>query len=82
MSDNNHRHIAIIIFALVAILRCSVGIVYHADRMFGFAAEGVSESVLAPANTVAAVLFMLTAIWLTVVECELLGNELPSFLTH
>lgn len=33
-----------------------------------FAAEGVSESVLAPANAVAAVLFMLAAIWLTVVE--------------
>ena len=67
MSDNN-RHIAIIIFALVAILRCSVGLVYYAERIWGFAAEGVSESVLAPANTVAAVLFMLAAIWLTVVE--------------
>ena len=33
-----------------------------------FAAEGVSESVLATANAVAAVLFMLAAIWLTVVE--------------
>lgn len=67
MSDNN-RHIAIIIFALVAILRCVVGIVYYAERIWGFAAEGVSESVLAPANSVAAVLFMLAAIWLTVVE--------------
>lgn len=67
MSDNK-RHIAIIVFALVAILRCSVGIVYYADKMFGFAAEGVGENVLAPANAVAAVLFMLTAIWLTVVE--------------
>lgn len=67
MSDNK-RHIAIIIFALVAILRCVVGIVYYAERIWGFAAEGVSESVLAPANAVAAVLFMLAAIWLTVVE--------------
>lgn len=67
MSDNK-RHFAIIIFALVAILRCVVGIVYYAERIWGFAAEGVSESVLAPANAVAAVLFMLAAIWLTVVE--------------
>lgn len=67
MSDNN-RHIAIIIFALVAILRCSVGIVYHAERIWGFAAEGVGEKILATANAVAAVLFMLAAIWLTVVE--------------
>jgi hypothetical protein len=67
MSDNK-RHIAIIIFALVAILRCVVGIVYYAERIWGFAAEGVSESVLAPANAVVAVLFMLAAIWLTVVE--------------
>ena len=67
MSDNK-RHIAIVIFALVAVLRCVVGIVFYADRMFGFAAEAVSESVLAPANAIAAVLFMLTAIWLTVVE--------------
>lgn len=67
MSDNK-RHIAIIIFALAAILRCVVGIVYYAERIWGFAAEGVSESVLAPANAVAAVLFMLAAIWLTVVE--------------
>lgn len=67
MSDNK-RHFAIIIFALVAILRCVVGIVYYAERIWGFAAEGVSKSVLAPANAVAAVLFMLAAIWLTVVE--------------
>mgnify|MGYP000151676840 FL=1 len=67
MSDNK-RHFAIIIFALVAILRCVVGIVYYAERIWGFAAKGVSESVLAPANAVAAVLFMLAAIWLTVVE--------------
>lgn len=67
MSDNK-RHFAIIIFALVAILRCVVGIVYYAERIWGFAAEGVSESVLAPANAVAAVLFILAAIWLTVVE--------------
>lgn len=67
MSDNK-RHFAIIIFALVAILSCVVGIVYYAERIWGFAAEGVSESVLAPANAVAAVLFMLAAIWLTVVE--------------
>lgn len=67
MSDNK-RHFAIVIFALVAILRCVVGIVYYAERIWGFAAEGVSKSVLAPANAVAAVLFMLAAIWLTVVE--------------
>lgn len=67
MSDNK-RHIAIVIFALVAVLRCVVGIVFYADRMFGFAAEAVSKSVLVPANAVAAVLFMLAAIWLTVVE--------------
>lgn len=67
MSDNK-RHIAIIIFALVAILRCSVGIVYYAERIWGFAAEGVGEKILATANAVAAVLFMLAAIWLTVVE--------------
>lgn len=67
MSDNK-RHFAIIIFALVAILRCVVGIVYYVERIWAFAAEGVSESVLAPANAVAAVLFMLAAIWLTVVE--------------
>lgn len=67
MSDNK-RHFAIIIFALVAILRCVVGIVYYAERIWAFAAEGVSESVLAPTNAVAAVLFMLAAIWLTVVE--------------
>lgn len=74
MSDNK-RHIAIIIFALAAILRCVVGIVYYAERIWGFAAEGVSESVLAPANTVAAVLFMLTAIWLTVVEYKSLKRD-------
>lgn len=74
MSDNK-RHIAIVIFALVAVLRCVVGIVYHADRMFGFAAEGVSESVLAPANTVASVLFMLAAIWLTVVEYKSMKKD-------
>lgn len=67
MSENN-RHISIIVFALVAILRCVVGIVYYADRMLGFAAEGVGEKVLAPANAIAAVLLMLTAAWLTVVE--------------
>lgn len=67
MSDNK-RHIAIIIFALVAILRCIVGIVYYADRMFGFVAEGVGENVLESANAIAAVLFMLAAVWLTVVE--------------
>ncbi len=67
MSDNK-RHIAIIVFALVAILRCSVGIVYYADKMFGFTAEGVGEKVLAPANAIAGVLFMLAAIWLTVIE--------------
>lgn len=72
---DNKRHIAIIIFALVAILRCVVGIVYYADRMFGFAAEGVSESVLAPANAIAAVLFMLTAIWLTVVEYKSMKRD-------
>lgn len=48
MSDNK-RHFAIVIFALAAILRCVVGIVYYAERIWGFAAEGVSESVLAPA---------------------------------
>lgn len=74
MSDNN-RHISIIVFALVAILRCVVGIVYYAERIWGFAAEGVSESVLAPANTVAAVLFMLTAIWLTVVEYKSMKRD-------
>ena len=74
MSDNK-RHIAIIIFALAAILRCVVGIVYYAERIWGFAAEGVSESVLAPANTVAAVLFMLTAIWLTVVEYKSMKRD-------
>lgn len=74
MSDNK-RHIAIIIFALVAILRCVVGIVYYAERIWGFAAEGVSESVLAPANAVAAVLFMLTAIWLTVVEYKSMKKD-------
>ena len=36
MSDNK-RHIAIIIFALAAILRCVVGIVYYAERIWGFA---------------------------------------------
>ena len=74
MSDNT-RHISIIVFALVAVLRCVVGIVYYADRMFGFAAEGVSESVLAPANAIAAVLFMLTAIWLTVVEYKSIKRD-------
>lgn len=74
MSDNN-RHISIIVFALVAILRCVVGIVYYAERIWGFAAEGVSESVLAPANTVAAVLFMLAAIWLTVVEYKSMKRD-------
>lgn len=74
MSDNN-RHISIIVFTLVAILRCVVGIVYYAERIWGFAAEGVSESVLAPANTVAAVLFMLTAIWLTVVEYKSMKRD-------
>lgn len=67
MSDNK-RHIAIIIFALAAILRCVVGIVYYAERIWSFAAEGVGEKILATANAVAAVLFMLAAIWLTVVE--------------
>lgn len=67
MSDNK-RHFAIIIFALVAILRCVVGIVCYAERIWGFAAEGVGEKILATANAVAAVLFMLAAIWLTVVE--------------
>lgn len=67
MSDNN-RHISIIVFTLVAILRCVVGIVYYAERIWGFAAEGVGEKILATANAVAAVLFMLAAIWLTVVE--------------
>ena len=67
MSDNK-RHFAIIIFALVAILRCVVGIVYYAERIWGFAAEGVGEKILATANAVAAVLVMLAAIWLTVVE--------------
>lgn len=74
MSDNN-RHISIIVFTLVATLRCVVGIVYYAERIWGFAAEGVSESVLAPANTVAAVLFMLTAIWLTVVEYKSMKRD-------
>lgn len=74
MSDNN-RHISIIVFALVAILRCVVGIVYYAERIWGFAAEGVSESVLAPANTVAAVLFMLAAIWLTMVEYKSMKRD-------
>lgn len=74
MSDKK-RHITIIIFALAAILRCVVGIVYYAERIWGFAAEGVSESVLAPANTVAAVLFMLAAIWLTVVEYKSMKKD-------
>lgn len=74
MSDNK-RHFAIVIFALAAILRCVVGIVYYAERIWGFAAEGVSESVLAPANTVAAVLFMLAAIWLTMVEYKSMKRD-------
>ena len=71
----NKRHIAIIIFALVAILRCVVGIVYYAERIWGFAAEGVSENVLAPANAVTAVLFMLAAIWLTMVEYKSMKRD-------
>ena len=74
MSDNK-RHFAIVIFALAAILRCVVGIVYYAERIWGFAAEGVGEKILAPANAIAAVLFMLTANWLTVVEYKSMKRD-------